>query len=129
MRMIKQVHPIGCGIACVAMLLGKSYTFARRELFPDGVVDYTDIGELKSALNKNGMMPASRMVSYRRRPLHLSDDAILKVNVRSDGSWHWVVWDSKRKKILDPKVPPYTESRLRFHSYLVVKMNTKRRRG
>ena len=38
--------PPGCGIACVAMLAGKSYGAVAKEMFPDGVVPHTNTGGL-----------------------------------------------------------------------------------
>ena len=36
MKRIVQQDPHGCGIACVAMLSGKSYRAVRKEMFPNG---------------------------------------------------------------------------------------------
>lgn len=121
MQLVHQVDRIGCGIACVAMLTGTTYARVRSEMFGAGPVDYTDVSDLQTVLRKLGYRPAERLVRTSRKPVHLKENAIVKVNRRSDGSWHWVVWDARRAKILDPKTPPYSEARLRFCSYLIVR--------
>ena len=49
-RRIVQQDSFGSGIACVAMLTGKSYRSVAKEMFPDGVVSGTNTGDLRRAL-------------------------------------------------------------------------------
>lgn len=88
-------------------------------MFGDESGDYTDATTLRRALTKLRVRVGDRLVPLRGRsygdPTH---DAILKVNARSDGSWHWVVWDATRSRLIDPRQPPY--KRIRAVSFLVV---------
>ena len=120
-RRIVQKDPHGAGIACVAMLAGKSYEAVAREMFPDGVVPHATTGDLKLALAAHGLEPARHPVPFRSTQYRdLEDDAILKANPRRGGAeWHWVVWDAERKRLLDPRDPPY--KRIRACSYLRVR--------
>ena len=120
-RRIVQKDPLGSGIACVAMLAGKSYGAVAKEMFPDGVVPHTNTGDLKMALAAHGLEPARHPVPFRSTKYQdLEDDAILKVNPRRGSvEWHWVVWDAGRRRLLDPRDPPY--KRIRACSYLRVR--------
>ena len=120
-RCIVQKDPLGSGIACVAMLAGKSYGAVAKEMFPDGVVPHTNTGDLRKALAACGLEPARHLVPFRSTKYQdLKDNAILKVNPRRGGAeWHWVVWDAGRRRLLDPRDPPY--KRVRACSYLRVR--------
>ncbi len=118
---IVQKDPFGSGIACVAMLAGKSYGAVAEEMFPDGAVPHTNTGDLKLALEAYGLEPAGHLVPFRSTKYQdLKDNAILKANPRRGGAeWHWVVWDAERRRLLDPREPPY--KRIRACSYLRVR--------
>ena len=94
MKRIVQQDPHGSGIACVAMLSGKSYRAVRKEMFPNGVVSDADTGGLRKALAVYGLELAHHLVPFRSTKYEdLKDNAILKVNPRRGGAeWHWVVW-------------------------------------
>ncbi|MGE0093766.1 MAG: cysteine peptidase family C39 domain-containing protein [Alphaproteobacteria bacterium] len=122
MRQIWQLDENGCGIACIAMLAGIGYRQAKRELYAGTsrrTSTFTDTRDLRRVLKRFGFKTSGHLRSLRGRQLiDLRSDAILKVNPRPDGSWHWVIWDATRKRILDPKGPrrgPY-----RYSSYLLV---------
>lgn len=117
MRLIKQWDELGCGLACVAMASGQTYREIRSFAFPDGEVEYTSMRQIRDIMSAYGVSLGNRLIPFRtRRPTDLDFDALLKVNARQDGKfWHWVIWDYKRQKILDPRRPPY--KRLRFVSY------------
>ena len=121
MRRIVQQDRHGSGVACLAMLAGKSYRAVRKEMFQNGVVSAADTGDLRRALAVYGLELAHHSVPFRSTKYEdLKDNAILKVNPRRGGAeWHWVVWDTKRQRILDPKDPPY--KRIRACSYLMVR--------
>jgi hypothetical protein len=117
-RLIRQRQKKDCGVACVAMLAGVSYSVAKKAMFGDGAAGLTEASDLRAALADLGRSPG-RLVPLRRRDYRkLNGPALLKTNVRANGEWHWLVWSGK--KILDPKKPPYQLSRLRPISYLRV---------
>ena len=68
-----------------------------------------------------GLELAHHLVPFRSTKYEdLEDNAILKVNPRRGGAeWHWVVWDAKRRRLLDPRDPPY--KRISACSYLRVR--------
>jgi hypothetical protein len=107
MRLIVQRDEEGCGIACVAMLKGISYAAARRLMFGNNKVKHTQTRDLVSALKCLGLMPQKKqLTSFGKRYARYSElpeNAILKANPRKGGRyWHWIVWDVRRKKLLDP---------------------------
>ncbi|WP_352660945.1 cysteine peptidase family C39 domain-containing protein [Mesorhizobium australicum] len=119
MRLIKQQDENGCGVACVAMIACITYTLARQHMFGDRPGGYTSTGDLRRALAQLDIEAAPRLVRLKAQtPADLPFDAILKTNVKQDGEWHWVVWDSRRQLLLDPRVPPYR--RYRHRSYLEI---------
>ena len=121
MKRIAQQDPHGAGVACVAMLAGRSYGAVAKEMFPDGAVSGTDADELRKALVACGLEPARHLVPFRSKKYRdLEDNAILKANSRRGGAeWHWVVWDAERRRLLDPRDPPY--KRIRACAYLRVR--------
>ena len=126
-RRIIQKDEMGCGVACVAMLSGRTYAEVRRRMFGDGEVAGTKAPFLREHLERLGC----RVDALRLKPLKklrysdLEYDAILKVWPRQDGNWHWVVWDSCRRRVLDPEEPPYV--RIRATHYLPVRRPDRRR--
>jgi len=124
MRRVQQLDDDGCGLACVAMVTGKTYPSIRRD-YPDGV-DGTHLRHLRRLLRKHRAGCGDRMIPLRtRQPSDLPFDAIIKINPRQDGKeWHWVIWDHRRRRILDPKNPPY--KRLRYVSYVRVRQPARR---
>jgi hypothetical protein len=101
------------------MLTGKPYHVAKKAIFGNEIAGLTHLAGLKTAMAELGRSPAKRMIPLRGRDYRaLTNQALLKVNPRSNGEWHWVVWSGNR--LLDPKVPPYQLSRLRPVSYLSV---------
>ena len=120
MRRIVQKDDVGCGIACVAMLSGQTYTSVRQLMFPDGKVSATSTAQIRSALADLGCDTGTGLVPLRGRNYReLTGDAVLNVWPRKNNRcWHWVVWDAARKRVLDPSVPPYKS--IRAISYLTV---------
>ena len=120
-RRIVQQDPFGSGVACVAMLAGKSYGAVRKEMFPNGAVLGTETGDLRRALATYGFELAHHSVPFRSTSYeNFKDTAILKGNPRRWGAeWHWVVWDAEHRRLLDPRDPPY--KRIRACSYLTVR--------
>lgn len=123
MRLVRQRDKDGCGIACVATLGGLPYRRARIELFrrtgPRNS-SLTNTGDLRRALKKRGFRVSRRLKPlYRRQLIDLKANAILKVNPKPNGSWHWVIWDAKRRQILDPE--GHRKRPYRYVSYLLVR--------
>jgi hypothetical protein len=118
MRLIRARENYDCGVACTAMLAGVPYDEARRAVFGTRKGDRrTQIRDLRAGLAQFGLCLARRSVSLAGRKIEtIKSDALVKTNVRSNGDWHWVVWDERRKRVLDPSRPPYR--RLRPHSYV-----------
>jgi hypothetical protein len=118
MRLVKQFDDEGCGLACVAMAAGTTYSAVRAKAFPDGDVGSTKLKPLRQIMKEHGVKLGDRLIPFRtRQPSDLPFDALLKINLRERGKkWHWVVWDHGRQEVLDPKRPPY--KRVRFVSYI-----------
>ena len=105
MRRVSQLHPDGCGVACVAMIVGVSFNEARRCMFGHQEITTTRTRDIRKALREFGIA-SSRLVRSTPRTRYfrnLEQDAILKTRSRSDNDWHWIVWDGKHKKLLDPE--------------------------
>jgi hypothetical protein len=103
MKRVSQLHPDGCGVACVAMIAGVGYHEARKTFHKDEKTGQSTT-DVRQALAKFDVACARRLVRlpsghYR----NLKQDAILRTRTRSDGDSHWIVWDAKRKKFLDPE--------------------------
>ena len=89
-------------------------------MFSTGRVRPTRTNDLRLALISFGLTPGPRLIPLRTRCYRdLSCDAILKVWPRRDGrDWHWVVWDARRRRVLDSLPEPYKH--IRAISYLPV---------
>jgi hypothetical protein len=107
MRRVKQKSKTDCGVACFATLAGVSYTQAKRALFGENHEGpcYTQTDQMRNALKEFGVILSEKLVRCVY-PEHLNRDALIRTNVLSNEMWHWVVWDARRQKILDPL--PYT---------------------
>lgn len=98
LRLVNQEDPCGCGIACVAMLAGKTYQEIRAKWLIWSKGDY-------DALNNRGIT-GWRLVDFmywlrvpRRRWAYLADTVHLGRG--KTWWWHWVVV-SPEGKILSP---------------------------
>ena len=106
MRRVQQLDDMGCGVACVAMLTGQSYSAIRDLMYPNGpdTIRGTHGEQLRHALACFGCKTVE-LVRFKKgtRYQSLTFDAVLKVGLtkRSVGG-HWVVWDSERRRVLDP---------------------------
>lgn len=108
MRRVKQRGGSDCGVGAVASLAGVAYEEAFDAVYPDGKMRITSSGKLIVALERFGRPAAAkRMTAIGRNTLaSLPNDALLKVKVSGSTSIHWVVWDKRRKKKLDPWPEP-----------------------
>lgn len=122
MRRVRQLDDNGCGIACVAMIAGITYTEARKQMFGNKPLTYTKSKELQKALRRHGIRIDGRLRPLGKRNYKtLARPAILKVRWTKSGPFHWVVWDIRRRRVLDPLEPPYT--RFRVTSFLSLQSN------
>jgi ABC-type bacteriocin/lantibiotic exporter with double-glycine peptidase domain len=103
---IAQEDDAGCGIACVAMITGKTYLQARRffleRIFlPTDRKPHTRHYQLRRALRKLGIATEKRLF---RKWCSIENLSIVPINRRSDTGWHWVIFvpDGVRPYILDP---------------------------
>ena len=89
------------------MIAGVGYTVAEEAFDLDRPITYTGTKHIKQALQRLGVQTGYRTILLENRDYsELDQDAILKTKPRnSDGNWHWMVWDSKRSKLLDPRKP------------------------
>lgn len=103
---IVQEDDAGCGIACVAMVTGKTYRqakrfFLERIFLPTDRKPHTRHYQLRRALRKLGIATEKRLFRKWRSIETLS---VVPINRRSDTGWHWVVFvpNGARPYILDP---------------------------
>jgi len=106
MRRVGQEDDAGCGIACVAMVTGKTYPHAKkffleRVFLPTDRKPHTRHYQLRCALQKLRIATEKRAFRKWRSIESLS---IVPINRRQDGGWHWVVLvpNGGRPYILDP---------------------------
>lgn len=132
---VPQEHHVGCGVSCVAAILGCSYADARKRIGAGARLERTYPRDLTKALEGNftcddRLKPLGAGSFKRREELIMGFDfiAIIKTHVSRDGSrWHWVVWNPETGKLIDSRTPEYKT--LRAVSYLKVeKLTVKKRR-
>jgi ABC-type bacteriocin/lantibiotic exporter with double-glycine peptidase domain len=105
-KCIEQKDEYGCGIACVAMVTGKTYPqakkfFLERVFLPTERKPHTRHYQLRRAFRKLRISTEKRAFRNWRSIESLS---IVPINRRQDGGWHWVVYvpNGGRPYILDP---------------------------
>lgn len=129
MRRIQQLDDMGCGVACVAMLTGQSYEAIRDLMYPNepDTISGTNGRQLRRALAKFDCKTV-KLVRFKRGTKYqsLTFDAVLRVGfTKKNDDGHWVVWDSKRRRVLDPA--GREAGRYRPRSYLqVIRPNDRR---
>jgi len=108
MRHILQRHWDGCGIAALAMVLDKTYNEVLEIVHPDreprGSCS-TETKEIYETLKAQNVK--FRITHPNELPLFPSNDAIVYIAWRWRLPWglyggHWIVWDHKRQRYLDP---------------------------
>ena len=103
------------------MIAGISYEAAKDAVFPNRTERKrsftTDTGALRDALRGLGIPVAEKCIRVTDKA-QLKRDALLQVNRRPTGAFHWVLWDLRRWRILDPGVPPC--ERLEVYAALLV---------
>lgn len=99
MKKINQKNPTDCGICCIAMLLDIDYNEALEIAKPYMNNDCSiDFEKLQDCLIEN----ACAIRVSEGMPDKKSKDGILEIKL-PNGNFHYVVWDSKNKKIIDPQ--------------------------
>lgn len=102
-----------CGVACVAMLIQRyagcpaasSYDAAKAVMFGARRPYYTATSDLRRALRAFGVQIGHRRVPFLKintQDMGLPFDAIISTKPRSNGVWHWLVWDAEAKTLHDP---------------------------
>lgn len=117
---IRQDHPSGCFVACVAMLMGTSYHVALRRVHPYVNVHRTIYPWLNLSLS-----PEESINKLVRLGIHLTPSKVRKISsLRKDAllliRWaiepnlmHAVIYDHAKKRILDPAGRIYDLSKWR----------------
>jgi ABC-type bacteriocin/lantibiotic exporter with double-glycine peptidase domain len=116
-RRVQQEDENGCGIACAAMVTGKTFLqakkfFLEQVFLPTDWKPLTRHYQLRRALWKLRITTEKRAFRNWRSIESLS---IVPINRRQDGGWHWVVYVpyDNRPYILDP-APGKGQSRYDF---------------
>jgi len=119
-KRVIQLDDKGCGIACVAAVVGRSYTAVKRTSFAQGVHSYvqpysTDIYELRSLLACHGIV--SRPVRFTRSWKRIKELAIVGISRDLRYGWHWVVYvpGTGRGYVRDPSPTIQSARRVDFH--------------
>jgi hypothetical protein len=101
-RTVFQPDTSSCGIACVATVAGKTFATAKKVMCASYEAEDTSPRQLRTALKHFGIDSDPAKPIGKRRYKDLAFDAVLLGHDRYDCQAHWVVWDSKRKMMLDP---------------------------
>ncbi len=105
-RHVFQYHNSGCFVACVAMLLGKSYKQALKLIHPDknpNTFWETISMPPEQSIERLPLLGIQTKTAKTRTIRHLRRDALLLIRWRVQPTlMHAVVYDAKHKKLLDP---------------------------
>ena len=106
MRTIKQRGNKDCGAACVAMLARVPYRLASQALYQGDLPFATQTLDIKRSLERLGVRTAAKRVSFfgrSYRDIDLPFDALIYCNYRmAADEAHWIVCDSRSKRLRDP---------------------------
>lgn len=99
MDLVKQEHVDGCGVACFAMLTGRTYAEALARLNPNEE-SWTNTDDLLKALDCEGLTHEIRI----RPDIRTLRTSILTVwyKIGEETYLHTVVWDAEKQQVLDP---------------------------
>ena len=115
-KFISQRDVMGCGIACVAMLVGASYATVKRD-FAQGMGSNHDLNtegttskDIRRLLATYGLV----MGTFRRLPKlrdkqkqvlkGLANRCIVRTRTQADGSWHWLLYSDDLDGLADPEL-------------------------
>ena len=110
LRRIKQEDPTGCGLACIAILAGVSYTEIRKIAVDDLEFDesglfYTGTTHLRKLASKYNIKLSKRRRQFKSLEA-LPEKAILAINYDGNvDTWHWVIYRRTLNEefVYDPK--------------------------
>lgn len=127
MRRVKQLHDNGCGVASVATIARVGYRKAESyfkgcDLDDDGVQSRHvrwALGKLKVNCSKK-LIPLNGK-DFREFPF----DALIRIKLDEDLG-HFVVWDSGKRRIIDPLEPPLKQKRLLKHAASYIRIYGRR---
>jgi Peptidase C39 family len=128
MRRVIQKDEYDCGVACVAMVRGCNYEVAKK-VFKK--IEFSKRGsyprDLTQALKRLHVDCRGKFISFEGRPAKRlltqnGKNAIVKVKTPEfPRKWHWIVWDAKGERWLDPEENPKCRyKRPRCISYLEI---------
>lgn len=108
MRHVLQRNDDGCGVAALAMILGKTYPETLAIVHPDREPQgscSTDTKRIYEILNEQNVK--FKITHPKELPLFPNNDAIVYIEWRWRLPWglragHWIVWDHERERYLDP---------------------------
>jgi ABC-type bacteriocin/lantibiotic exporter with double-glycine peptidase domain len=120
MKRVVQWGEEGCGVACVAMVARISRNDAKRKM-ADQLKTGTTARQLREALRSFGVQLDKPRPIREKNYYEFDFDAVLHGFVEEEHprEWHWVVWDSKRRRTLDPYRYPV---KFRCTSYIKIGM-------
>jgi len=123
MKRILQEDGTGCGIACIAMITGRSYQQIKDELIKMPGYSakgpfYTDASELRALAKSQGVSLIKRKRKFKEWKL-VPNGSILAIRFKeknSEQEWHWVVFNriNGREFVIDPKKSIKTDQRTDF---------------
>lgn len=130
-KRILQEDATGCGLACVAMIVGKTYAEVKKMALDNGILEekrtfYTISSDLINLLDCfNFKAQRGRKVNHWSSVQTVS---IVAINFReSNKSWHWVVYvpDENQGYVIDPHKKIKNDkrvdfSRMRLRSYIPI---------
>lgn len=113
MQTIRQEHPTGCALACLAMLSGQSYQaiYARfggriRQEYGDNLLSISELTMRQFCAELGITMDPDIDFEDWSVLTHGTDIALVAINPKTRGSeppdWHWVVYDGKAGFVRDP---------------------------
>jgi hypothetical protein len=128
MKRVVQEDEYGCAAACLAIVVGISYSEARKYLVPQ----YTNADQLRGALRSHGVMLGKRISLGGKTYCDLpKKDGLFFANMitaRGANKWdHWMVWDAKSQSIIDPYEGPISRCRTRLLAFFPISRNRSRR--
>ncbi len=102
------------------MIAGISYKEAKAKMPDECERNGTTSAQLRAALTAFGISTSEKR-SLRGKDFHsFSCDAVL--HGWAEDEWHWVVWESKRQRVLDPYEPPLGDPPLIFECKSFIKI-------
>ena len=137
METIRQKHSTDCGIACVAMLVGKKYNEVEERMKTLKCIwgrkrrtDWDDIVKTLKSYDKRLSRAYEITLRNKLSWESIKKNAIVAINYsKKNGYWHWVVFDKERCAVRDPqseadlesapedRLRNITDKRMRLHMY------------